>query len=91
MNPQRELELRVPPLVEWCVRQDFGCGAGCIWVLARSESGVRRQAVPVLRNVFPASAPAGPVEVFPRAEYGERAGPHDFTAGVRLREPRPAR
>ena len=38
-----------------------------------------------------ASPPAGPVEVFPRAEYSEGRGPRDFTAGVRLHEPQPAR
>ena len=89
-NPQGELELPVPPVVEWCVRQDFGYGAGCVWVLARSEPEARRRAEPVLRGVFPTSTPAGPVEVFPRAEYRERQGPRDFTAGVRL-EPPPAR
>ena len=44
----------------------------------------RRRAVPVLRNVFPTSPRAGPVETFPRTEYPERAGPRDFTADVRL-------
>ena len=88
MHPraQTELEFPVPPLNEWCVRRDFGHAAGCVWVLARSESDARRQADPVLQGVFPTSAPAGPVEAFPRAEYRERQGPRDFTAGVRLRE-----
>ena len=38
-TPQVELELPIPPLVEWCVRRDFGHAAGCVWVLARSEAG----------------------------------------------------
>ena len=93
MQPQAqvELELPIPPLVEWCVRQDFGHAAGCVWVLARSEAEARRRAEPVPRSVFPTSPPAGPVEAFPRTEYQERQGPRDFTAGVRLDEPPSAR
>ena len=97
MGPEVELELPMPPLVEWCVQRDFGHAAGCVWVLARSESEARRRADPVLRGVFPTSAPAGPVgeagvaRAFPRAEYRERQGPRDFTAGVRLEAPRTAR
>ena len=93
MHPQAqvELELPVPPLVEWCVRRDFGHAAGCVWVLARSEAEARRRAEPVHRNVFPTSPPVGPVEAFPRAEYRERQGPGDFTAGVRLDKRRTAR
>ena len=93
-EPQVELELPtppIPPLVEWCVRQDFGHAARCVWVLARSEAQARRRGEPVLRGVFPTSPPAGPVEAFPRAEYRERQGPRDFTAGMRLTEPRPGR
>ena len=41
-------------------------------------------------KTFPTLAPASPVDVFPRAEYGTQQGPRDFTAGVRL-EPLPAR
>ena len=73
------------------MRQDFGYAAGCVWVLARSESEAQRRAEPVLRGVFPTSAPAGPVEAFPRTEYRERQGSRDFTAGVRLAEPQPVR
>ena len=93
MHPraQVELELPIPSLVEWCVRRDFGHAAGCVWVLARSEADARGRAEPVLRNVFPTSPPAGPIEAFPRAEYRERQGPRDFTAGVRLEAPRTAR
>ena len=92
MHPQAqvELELPIPPLVEWCVRQDFGYGAGCVWVLAHCEPEARRRAEPVLRGVFPTSSPVGQVEVFPRNQYSERQGPRDFTAGVRLEQP-PAR
>ena len=75
-------------------RCEHRCGLRCpcgMSMLASSESGAQRQTEPVLRNVFPTSAPADPVEIFPRAEYGQRAGPRDFTAGVRLNEPRPAR
>ena len=90
-EPQVELELPVRPLIKWCVRQDFGYAAGCVWVLARSEPEARGRAEPVLRNVFPTSAPASPVEAFPRAEYQERHGPRDFTVGVRLNMSRPAR
>ena len=75
MGPEVELELPTPPLVEWSVRRDFGHAARCVWVLARSESEPRLRADPVLRGVFPTSAPAGPVgeagiaRAFPRAEY----------------------
>ena len=40
---------------------------------------------------YPTSPPAGAIEAFPRSEYPDRAGPQDFTAGVRLTLPRPAR
>ena len=68
------------------MRQDVGYAAGCVWVLARTAPEARRLAGPVLRNVFP-SSPAVGVEAFPRTEYAERAGPRDFTAGVRLGPP----
>ena len=84
MDENDNLALPVPHLDEWCVRQEFSHAAGCVWVLARSAEEARRRAVPVLRNVFPTSPRAGPVETFPRTEYPERAGPRDFTAGVRL-------
>ena len=87
-NPQVELKQPIPPLVEWCVRQDFGYGAGYVLVLARSESAVRRRAEPVLRGVYPTSTPFCPVAAFPHAEYRERSRPRDFTAGVRLAEHR---
>ena len=41
-------------------------------------------------ETFPTLALAGPVDFFPRAEYGTQQGPRDFTAGVRP-EPLPAR
>ena len=84
MDEDGNLALPVPQLGEWCVRQEFGHAAGCVWILARSAEEARRRAVPVLRNVFPTSPPTGQVEVFPRTEYQSRAGPRDFTAGVRL-------
>ena len=72
---------------EWCVQRDFGFAAGCVWVLASSAEMARDRGEPVLRSVFPTSPPAGPVETFLRSEYHERAGPKDFTAGVRLTPP----
>ena len=72
------------PATEWCVRQDFGYAAGCVWVLAVSAEDARRRGEPVFQTVFPMSPPTGPVEIFPRSEYSDRAGPRDFTAGVRL-------
>ena len=77
--------------IEWCVRQDFGFAAGCVWVLASSAEAARHRGEPVLRSVFPTSPPAGPIETFPRSEYPDRAGPQDFTVGVRLTPPAPAR
>ena len=66
------------------MRQDYGYAAGCVWVLARSAQEACRQGVPVLRGSFPTSPAAGTVEAFLRSEYQKRAGPRDFTAGVRL-------
>ena len=66
---------------EWCVRQDYGFAAGCVRVLAHDADEARRRGEPVRRSSFHTSTPAGPVETFPRAEYQDRAGARDFTAG----------
>ena len=44
MNPRVELELPVPPVVEWCVRRDFGDAPGSVWVLAPSKTEPPRTA-----------------------------------------------
>ena len=90
VDPQPDQRRSAAAPVEWCVRQDFGFAAGCVWVLASSAETARRRGEPVLRSVFPTSKPAGPVETFLRSEYPDRAGPQDFTAGVRLTPPVPA-
>ena len=66
---------------EWCVRQDYGFAAGCVWVLAHDADEARRRGEPVLRNSFQTAKPVGPLETFRRAEYQDRAGARDFTAG----------
>ena len=74
-NPRVEVGRPIPPLVARCVQRDFGDVAECVWVLARSESEARGRAEPLLRNLFPTSAPVARVEAFPRAEYRDRWDP----------------
>ena len=70
-----------PPLIEWCVRQNYGFAAGCIWILARNATEARRLGAPLAQRALPTSSPVAPIEVFPRREYPTRARPHDFTIG----------
>ena len=66
---------------EWCVRQRAPAGNAIVWVRAPTAAAAAKRAK---KRIGPYGGWRTDVEleVFPRAEYPERAEPQDYTRSV---------